>query len=157
MKRPALLLLAAAIAISPVAARKQTTARRGPIKPIEAETVIDAPDTLMLGATDVVPSGYVKPLNARSESMLLTNKLSGSLTAVELRITYTDIQGRELSSRTEWVSVNLPAGATRRIDLPTWDSQNSYYYEGGKTPRTPRVTPYRVKVTVTRATSIAQE
>lgn len=156
MKRIAL-LLAVATAIAPLAARKQTTSRRGTLKPIDTTEVIEAPDTIELRAADIVPSGYVKPLNARSESMLLTNKLTTDLNSVELRISYTDIQGRELSGRKEWVRVDLPGGATRRIDIPTWDSQNSYYYVGGKTPRTPRVTPYRVKVSVTRATSKARE
>ena len=98
---------------------------------------------------DIRLSGYDKPLNSRKESLFVTNKLPRDITAVELRINYTDMSGRQLHEVTRTIRADIPAGTTRRIDFQSWDKQNSFYYHKSRQPRSANVTPFKVDCTVT--------
>ncbi len=154
MRFPVILLTL--IAATSLGSHADDTTRRGPLRtrpgiydvtrPAEA-----APDTIDLMPDNIEPTGFDKTLRANRESLFLTNNTALTLSAVELTIDYTDLSDRELHSRTLWVECDIPPGATRRVDFPTWDRQHTFYYYKGPQPRTPRTTPFKVRVTATRA------
>ena len=100
--------------------------------------------------TDVRLSGYDKPLNSRKESLFISNKTEREITAVEVRMTYKDMQGRMLHETERLLRADIPAGATRRVEFPSWDKQNSFYYHKGRQPRVANVTPYSIECSVLR-------
>lgn len=151
----AALILAAASASAPT----DNTTREGRLRPRPG--CFDAPaqeapkpDTLTLIPGNIVPSGYDKTLRATREAMFLTNNTGIGISAVELTLTYHDLEGRELHSRTVWTDAVIPSGATRRVEIPAWDHQHTLYYYKGPAPRTPNVTPFRVTVTPLRAVGL---
>lgn len=148
----ALLLAAAAGSL-----RADDTTRRGRLKPVAGafDSTREAPappDTLTLADGNVTVGGYDKPLRSDRETMFLTNHTGATLAAVELEIVYTTADGRELHRRRVWARCGIPPGATRKIDLRSWDVQHSFYYLRGVTPRRNRVTPYDVAIIPLRAT-----
>lgn len=115
-------------------------------KPDSATTAFDTivsptPETVRL-------SGYDKPLGSRVESLFVSNRLDRDIIALEITLTYRDMQGRTLHETTRRVRADIPAAATRRIQFPSWDTQNSFYYRHSRRPRTANVTPYDVTCTV---------
>ena len=95
-------------------------------------------------------SGYDKPLASRVESLFVTNGLNRDICGLEIILTYTDLQGRTLHEATRRIRTDVPAGTTRRVQFPSWDTQNSFYYRHSRRPRTANVTPYDVTCRVTR-------
>ena len=104
---------------------------------------------------DIRLSGYDKPLNSRTESLFVTNLLTRDITAIELRMKYSDMNGRQLHEMTRLIRADIPAGSTRRIDFRSWDRQNSFYYHRSRKPRSANVTPFKVGCTVTAYVSPA--
>lgn len=98
--------------------------------------------------SDIRLSGYDKPLNSRKESLFVDNRLPHEITALEIRLTYSDMTGRMLHETVREIRADIPAGTTRRIEFPSWDRQNSFYYHKGRKPRVDNVTPYKVSCTV---------
>lgn len=108
-------------------------------------------DTIMAPrAEDIKLSGYDKPLASRVESLFVTNVLNRDICSLEITLTYTDMQGRTLHEATRRVRADVPAGTTRRVQFPSWDTQNSFYYRLSRRPRTANVTPYDVTCRVVR-------
>lgn len=99
-------------------------------------------------------SGYDKPLGSRVESLFISNRLDRDIIALEITLTYRDLQGRTLHETTRLVRADIPAAATRRIQFPSWDTQNSFYYRHSRRPRTANVTPYDVTCAVRSCVSI---
>lgn len=93
-------------------------------------------------------SGYDKPLTSRTESIFVTNRLGGEITEIEIRLTYSDMSGRMLHETVRSVRTIIPAGETRRVEFPSWDRQQSFYYHRGRKPRTAGVSPYDVRCEV---------
>lgn len=93
-------------------------------------------------------SGYDKPLASRSESLFVSNRLDREITEIELSLTYTDMRGRMLHEAVRRVRAVIPPGATRRVEFPSWDRQQSFYYHRGRKPRVADVTPYDVSCRV---------
>lgn len=90
-------------------------------------------------------SGYEKEVNANNESFLLVNNSKDKITGFKIKIDYLDMQGRMLHSREIEKGCEVPNGETRKIDVPSWDAQHTYYYYLGNEPR--RVaTPYQVRI-----------
>ena len=58
------------------------------------------------------------------------------------------MQGRTLHQAVRRVRADIPSGTTRRIQFPSWDTQNSFYYRYSRRPRTANVTPYDVSCKV---------
>jgi len=118
---------------------------RDAVNGIKVSPVIP-PDTLFNPSRDSIQvSGYDKPLRTSRETMLVTNATSRTLDGMAITLSYTDMQGRRLHERTDTLHTSIPAGDTRMIHLPTWDTQHSYYYHRGKPPRTANVTPYDIR------------
>lgn len=107
-----------------------------------AETAFD---TICAPAADRVRlSGYDKPLGSRVESLFVSNNLGTGISEIEITLDYTDMQGRTLHQAVRRVRADIPSGTTRRIQFPSWDTQNSFYYRHSRRPRTANVTPYDV-------------
>ena len=87
--------------------------------------------------------GYDKEPNSNKESFLLVNPSDKKVLGYKVKIDYLDLQGRMLHSRIIEETCEVPAGETRRIDIPSWDTQHTYYYYLGNEPK--RVaTPFKV-------------
>lgn len=104
-----------------------------------------AGDTIC-ASTEFTVSGYDKPLRSTGESFFITNRSEHNVNAIELRLTYLDINKRQLHERTVWVTIDLPARATRRADIPSWDKRQTLYYVKGVQPRRDNVTPFDVVI-----------
>ena len=107
----------------------------------EYDTVALASDSLLFPF-----SGYEKTLRSSKESFFVTNRSDSTVTRLSLDITYKDMKGRPLDTRSVDLDIDLPAGETRRIDLRSWDRQNVFYYHLSPVPRSTRATPYRVNI-----------
>lgn len=88
--------------------------------------------------------GYDKRQSANYETFLIRNEWNDTVTALEIQITYTDLSGSELHTRSESIKTELPPGTTRKADIKSWDTQKSFYYHKSRRPRT-SATPYKVK------------
>lgn len=91
-------------------------------------------------------TGYDKPASSANESFFITNNSSVHVSQITVEICYMDIEGREFHRRKAIAEVDLPAGATRNVTIPSWDKQKSYhYYHSVRSPK--RITnPYRVAI-----------
>lgn len=113
------------------------------------DTAAAAFDTIRpVPQSDICLSGYDKPLNSRKESLFVSNRLPHEITALEIRLTYSDMADRMLHETVREIRADIPGGTTRRIEFPSWDRQNSFYYHKGRKPRVDNVTPYKVSCTV---------
>lgn len=93
-------------------------------------------------------SGYDKPLRASHETLFISNATGRDVRSVCLDVVYEDMQGRQLHRRRCDVSVEVPAGETRQIVMPSWDKQRSFYYHGSTRPTRSVATPYEVRCSV---------
>ena len=107
----------------------------------EYDTVALAADSLLFPF-----SGYEKTLRSSKESFFVTNRSDSTVSRLWLDITYKDMKGRSLDTRSIDLDIDLPAGETRRIDLRSWDRQNVFYYHLSPVPRSSHATPYRVNI-----------
>lgn len=131
-------------------ATRQSTLRKLPLKGA-AKGEIRLPeytDTIPCGEGDIVLRGFHKPLRSRRESVFATNNTPNDVAALILDITYTDTKGRTLHRQKRTVALDLPKGETRRLDFPSWDRQQVFYYS--RSPEPPRAdgTPFDVRCRV---------
>lgn len=142
-------IIIAAAAAMPVEARKVVTTR--PVK-AEAKSPATTPavgiDTIATDNSALRVAGYDKPLRSRREAMFVTSLLQDTIYGAVVTLTYTDMQGRTLHERTATLPVLLPPGATRRVDIPSWDRQMSFYYCRGAVPRRAAASAFDVTVRV---------
>lgn len=115
-------------------------------------------DTLApVARTDVRLSGYDKPLNSRKESLFVSNRLDRDIIALKIRLVYKDTARRTLHETEREIRADIPAGATRLVQFPSWDKQNSFFYVKGRRPRVANVTPFDVTCTVVHIVSPAKQ
>lgn len=127
--------------------RRRAATRHSVAAAVAYDTVTAPP------ADSVAVAGFEKPLRAMRESMFVTNSSSRDITGVGLDIVYTDLSGRMLHRAAHDVDVIIPAGETRRVEVPSFDSSGLLYYRLSPKPRNTRqATPFDVKVTVTYIT-----
>lgn len=150
MNRLLILVLAALISATTFAAAQRTT-RRG-LKPRSADSSVSAStgsDTITAPGTDIIAvTGYDKPLRSSVETFFVTNSTNRRITAIRLELTYTDINGNMLHSRTCDITADIPPQATRQLSIRSWDVQNSFYYRLSAMPRSKVATPYDVSCKV---------
>lgn len=145
------IIVSAVIMASTFSADAQRTTR-GKLKPVaSAEKTSDKEiyDTIHISESDSLlfpVTGYEKTLRATKESFFVTNRTDSTYDCLEFVITYKDMNGRTLDVRNVKANINLPAGATRRVDTRSWDSQNVFYYHRSPQPRASHATPYRVNI-----------
>ena len=97
-------------------------------------------------AADVRFSGYEKTLRSNRETMFVTNQTRRPIGALFFTITYFDTSGRLLHRASHRPHIAIPAGETRRLDLPSWDKQFTFFYIDSPRPRVAAI-PYSVKIT----------
>lgn len=105
------------------------------------DTVATATDSAMFAF-----SGYEKTLRSSTESFFVTNRSDSVVSHLSVMITYLDMKGRTLDSRTVESDIDLQPQTTRRIDIRSWDRQKVFYYHLSPVPRTATATPYRVDI-----------
>lgn len=110
--------------------------------------VVERYDTLAVADTSsIIISGYEKTLRSAKESFFITNRSDSTIDCISLHIDYRDMQGRMLDSREEVIDIEIPAGETRKADIPSWDKQRVFYYHLSPVPRnTSQATPYTVRI-----------
>ncbi len=147
MKKFPMFVLALSLALA--ASPQRTTSRK--LRPAELPaadaSVASPPDTLSL-AGDTVSArfyGYEKTLRASKETLFLLNATGQDASEVRFTIVYFDASGREIHRRRVTRRTGIPAGKTIRLDIPSWDTQKTYYFSGGPRPRI-SATPYTVKI-----------
>jgi hypothetical protein len=80
-------------------------------------------------------AGFDKPASSRRETFHVVNGSDLHITALRLRITYSDLQGRMLHRRELTLPIDIPQGETRMADIATFDRQNTLYYHKSRPPR----------------------
>ncbi|MDE6027755.1 MAG: hypothetical protein K2G23_06770, partial [Muribaculaceae bacterium] len=93
---------------------------------------------------DIEFSGYDKKLTSSSESFFVTNRSNRTITAIELTIDYLTLDGRQLNKKFHKIQCAIPPGETRMVDVKSWDTQHSFYYEKSA-PARAAGTPFTVK------------
>lgn len=143
------LIACVAIATLDVQARKQRTTRsniNGRSATVEAS--VEAVDSFVIpDSAEVLLYGYDKPLRSHRETIFVTNNTRHGINAVAITAQYFDSKGRKFHQTHRRVVVEIPVGETRKVDFPSWDKQQSFYYVGSKRPRT-SATPYDVALSV---------
>lgn len=104
------------------------------------------PDTVLLPEGSVKFYGYEKQLRSSKETIFIENLTDSVLTNIRITIKYLDTSSRQIHRRSLWQNAEVRPREVRRIDIPSWDRQNSYYYLKGRQPRT-SATPYDVVIT----------
>lgn len=87
--------------------------------------------------------GYDKQLSSTKETFFIKNLTDREMTGINMYIEYLTLDGRQLDKRFVKLSCSIPPGETRKVDLKSWDSQKSFYYEKSAPPRK-MATPYKV-------------
>lgn len=122
---------------------KATPSTTAPSAAAAVDTVID-PE-----AHTVEFNGYDKPLRSRRESFFVTNNGRKDVCAIAFTVSYFDTRERLLHRQSRNLSVDIPAGETRQLSFPSWDVQQSFYYQRSTAPeRVEQATPYEISVTV---------
>ncbi|MBD5347193.1 MAG: hypothetical protein HDR92_08725 [Bacteroides sp.] len=93
--------------------------------------------------------GYDKPLRSRRESMFVTNATDVSISHIRLKLSYYDMDGRQLHGVEVDIDTDIPAGTTRHISFPSWDTQLTFVYH--RSQRSGHGVPYRIKAAVVEA------
>lgn len=132
--------------------RRRSTRKNLRLAPSSVTATVTAPDTIPIdsltapdGKSPIRLSGYDKPLRSSRESLFITNNTSRDIDGIVLSIDYFDASGRKLHSRAVTVRCDLPQGQTRKIDFPSWDTQQSFYYKLSPKPRRDGATPYDIR------------
>ncbi len=73
-------------------------------------------------------TGFDKTLRSGKESFFIRNITDKVLTGVVLYIDYRTPDGRQLTKRFLKLTCSIPSGETRKVDIPTFDTQHSFYY-----------------------------
>lgn len=110
-------------------------------RPAAYDTVATVADSAMFAF-----SGYEKTLRSSTESFFVSNHSDSIVSHLSFMITYLDMKGRTLDSRTVETDIDLQPHATRRVDIRSWDRQKVFYYHLSPVPRTATATPYRVDI-----------
>ena len=91
-------------------------------------------------------AGYDKTLTSAKESFHIINETPYHIMGMTIRIVYKDMKDRMLHSRDVAIEKEIPHDETRKIDIPSWDSQKSFYYYLSNEPK--RVAaPYKITIT----------
>lgn len=110
-----------------------------------AITADSAKDETNYKISDIRFSGYDKKATADKETFFVTNTTDRTLQGFSIYIIYSTVAGKQLHRRYENVECNAAPGETVKIDIKSWDSQKSFYYEKSDAPRgSRRATPYTI-------------
>jgi len=133
-----LILISVAMSAMPVEARK--TGYRLAVKETkeEKEEAMTAGSFMVASQCDDCNSGYNigqirfsgfdKAQSSNQESFFITNLTDRTMTAISLYIEYLTPDGRQLHKKFFRLACNIPPGETRKADIKSWDTQNSFYF-----------------------------
>lgn len=120
---------------------------------VQAPAPTPVADTVAVDSGAVVIAGFEKGLRAVRESMFVTNRSGRDISAIWLTITYKDMDDRMLHKASHTVEIDIPAGETRMVEVPTFDRQNLFYYHlSPLPPRAKHATPFKVWAEVEKVT-----
>ncbi len=144
------LFLVAAVAISLAASSQRTISNklRPAATPATAHAVAAAPlDTVALAGDSLSVRfyGYEKTLRATKETIFVLNAAGRDASEIRFTIVYLDAAGREIHRRRVARRADFRAGQPLRLDIPSWDTQKTFYFAGGPRPRV-AATPFSVKI-----------
>ena len=89
--------------------------------------------------------GFDKTATSSMESFFISNGLDKPIRAMEAKITYTDMNGRQLHRQNVMIESCLEPGETKRHDIKSWDTQKSFYFYQSVKPKR-QATPFSVKI-----------
>lgn len=92
-------------------------------------------------------TGYDKKANATTETFFIHNNSDQTLTSLELEISYLSESGNLLHKRIVEIDETIPAGESRKIDIPSWDKQKNFHYvksDAGKKGSAPFTVRFKV-------------
>lgn len=135
MKR--LVLLPVLLALALPAAAKLPRLKKIATPPVEIYDTVRQPQLRF--------SGYDKPNAALRETFLVTNLDSLDIDGLAVELEYFDMEGRQLHRALHRLTINIPAGETRMVNVPTWDRNHAFHYFRSPAPKRKPSTPYRVK------------
>ena len=145
MKRFVTALITVAMVMAVTADRKNSVNRR--LKRVPQPTSETTVPFDTVAAEGLVRfSGYEKTLRSNRETMFVTNLSEREIGGVWFGISYLDTSGRLLHKASHRRHVSIPPGETRRIDIPSWDKQCTFYYTGSPRPRISAI-PYDITIT----------
>lgn len=155
MRRIFLVFLLCALWLMPSSSPLEARRVRSHVKPyvekgdkkMERKGIRVVPDSVTAAQLHV--SGYDHIASSDKESFFLTNGTDRLYEGIELEIEYLSPTGRQLHRRTQYLpAYRIPKpGETLRIEIRSWDSQHTFYYEKSTPPRGGGV-PYKVKIDV---------
>lgn len=116
----------------------------------EISQSVTAYDTVATPDASVISvNGYDKPLRSRRETFFATNNSTADIERIAFSIRYFDSKQRLLHQTVHNVRAAIPAGETRQINIPSWDTQFNFYYLRSAIPqRAQQATPYDVRISV---------
>lgn len=99
----------------------------------------------------IVLCGYDKNAGSTTERWFVQNNSDRDISALTIEITYYDRSGKQLHQRDAVISVNIPSGETRMVEVKSFDKQkNLYYYKSQPSRR--GSTPYDIRMRITGVT-----
>lgn len=170
MKRPLIhltpLILGLLFIASSIEARKIKTKHPIPknLEKTSTTNILESSDSIISLTSDsiifvekILPAirfyGFDKTVTSSMESFFISNALDSEICGMEIRITYFDMQGRQLHKRNIPLDIKIPPHETIRTDIKSWDTQKSFYFHQSAKPKR-QATPFSVKITLL---SIKQE
>ncbi len=74
--------------------------------------------------------GYEKTQQSATESFFVSNHTEREIESLVLTISYLNMRGELLHSRTEVIKCDIPPSETRKVDIKSWDRQKLWFYVG---------------------------
>ena len=122
-------------------ARKVTTKLNAPTNSLKKKAERHKSSTADKSAREKIAGklnfmGYDKKTSAAKETFFVDNGSDISLSGLDLEISYFNSAGKLIHKRKVEINEYFPAKETRKVDIPSWDTQKSYHYvnsvPGGK-------------------------
>lgn len=138
MRYRLIVALAACLCVLPLAGRRNKTTAPRYAEHAEAKAVnVAGLDTVTAGMDTLIAiSDYAKPLRSRLETFNVCNRSCGDLSVITLTFRYVDVgTGREFHARTLRIPVSIPSGASRQVEVRSFDRQEQYRYRLSPKPR----------------------
>ena len=113
---------------SPQNTEKRISRPNRKIQPLDSLTLADISSKIEI-------AGFEKNASSKMESFLITNNSGYAIQALELELTYSDLQGRMIHKRSLPIEVVIPQNETRSVSIKSFDQQKSLYYKKSTPPR----------------------
>lgn len=91
--------------------------------------------------------GYDKKTGSAKETFFVDNGTDINISSFELEISYYNSAGKQIHKRKVEINQVIPAGESRMVDIPSWDTQKSFHYVKS-TASSKGSTPYTVRFRV---------